>query len=420
MRMLKAIASFGAVIWTVPAVGQINLSLNVQNAATGSNSVTVLPGAQVNYQVIGTLTPDAGQLGLGLYGFDLEFEGGALPKANPFPDSPSPSGPPATTTCTNVMRNFQKDLGITNPEGIVGTQIAGKLVQVGGAQNTIKNTADNAEFPIGTTITGVARGLSANGAQQMCGPATLITGTLTAPQAPGMYKLKASQVFANVIDAGQNGTEEFWATKAAGVGSLTDLTVTVMSLPTITFVSALPAKTAATNTAGVFSRTTRNEVRMDFTGNLPALPAGGVRIREMQAGGGFGGDLSASFTGTITDTPGGGVDTARLILKDNGSTLVHRTWYQVDNAGTYPGVGNFCLQFVVQAGDCNGNNAVNAADLTCINAKVPTLPANAALDANFTSDINAATGISAADLSAANAQIPSAPVARPAGHVPCP
>lgn len=188
----------------------------------------------------------------------------------------------------------------------------------------------------------------------------------------------------------------------------------------VNLMASLPGKTAATNTAGVLSRTTRNEVRMDFSGNLPALPAGGVRVREMQVGGGFGGDLSASFTGTITDTPGGGVDTARLILKDNGTTLVHRRWYQVDVADTYPGVCNFCLQFVVQAGDCQLNNSVNAADLTCINGKVPTLPAAAATDANFTSDINAVTGISAADLSAANAQIPSAPVNRPAGHVPCP
>ncbi|GEM_PF-2832803 len=186
------------------------------------------------------------------------------------------------------------------------------------------------------------------------------------------------------------------------------------------FVTALPAPTATGATIRVMSRTTRNEARLDFNANLPAPVAGGVRIREMLAAGAFGGDIAANFTQTLGDAATPGVDTARLILKDNASNLVHRKWYQVESTGTWPTVGAFCLQFVVQAGDCDGSGAVAAADLTCINAKIPTNPANAALDANFTDDINGAGGIAAADLTAANAQIPSGPVAKPTGHTTCP
>lgn len=423
MRTMRSLAMLGAAVWAAPALAQINLNLNVQNAANGSNTVGPIPaGTIVNYQVVGTLTPDAGQLGLALFGFDLEFEGGPLAKANAFPDAPAPTGPPAVAACTNAVRNFQKTAGITNPEGIGGTVIAGKLVQIGGGQNTIKNTADNAEFPVGTTITGVARGATAGGTQQdpKCGPAILITGSLTAPacaqgQQQCSFKLKASQVFANVIDAGQNGTEEFWATKAAGVGTLTDLTVTVAGDVPVDnpFVSALPAATASSGTIRVLSRTTKNETRVNFQNPLTTdPPAGGIRIREMTAGG-FGADIpSTNFTFTR--------DGARLIIKDNASNLAHRKWYQVESTGTWTGVGAFCLQFVVQAGDCDGNNAVNAADLNCINAQIPKTPAQAAVDTLFFKDINGGTGIGAADLNAANAQIPSAPVAKPAGHTTCP
>ena len=187
------------------------------------------------------------------------------------------------------------------------------------------------------------------------------------------------------------------------------------------FVIALPAATASGGTIRVLSRTTKNEMRLGFSDNLPPVPGAGViRVRELLAGGAFGADLGANFIATITDTPGGAVDTARLILKDNASNLLHRHWYQIQYDGcTWPGVGPFCLQFVVQAGDCNGSNTVNAADLTCVNAKIPTLP-GAINDGNFRVDINGDSGINAADLSAANPQIPSLPVAKPTGHTMCP
>ena len=56
-----------------------NLNLSLQSG--GSNTVTVLPGANVNYAVVGELS-DAASDGLAAFSVDLSFTGGALPAAD--------------------------------------------------------------------------------------------------------------------------------------------------------------------------------------------------------------------------------------------------------------------------------------------------------------------------------------------------
>jgi hypothetical protein len=118
-------------------------------------------GAAVNYRVVGVLSDTLNE-GLALFGFDLVFDGGALAQAT------APAG----------MSSFVKTDGITNPAGFGGTTDVpghvGELVQVGGGQNTIKNTVDNAPFPIGSVVTLL-------GHVQVI----LAEGSLTAPTAPG-------------------------------------------------------------------------------------------------------------------------------------------------------------------------------------------------------------------------------------------
>jgi len=187
-----------------------NLGVSVESE--GSNSVIVAPGATVRYEVVGILSDDANE-GLALVGFDLDFDGRDLTQAD------SPTGMP-TGTCENPMINFTIPWGITNPAGYGGTVIGGDLIQVGGAQNTIKNTVDNAPFPIGEVLTGVAQ-------PGGCGPALLVTGRLTAPAVDGTYTLALENLFANVIREGETGAGPFWATEAAGVGTITNLTIKV-------------------------------------------------------------------------------------------------------------------------------------------------------------------------------------------------
>lgn len=185
--------------------------LNLTIESGGSNAITVLPGAEVCYEITGVLSDDANQ-GLALFALTLVFDGGDLPQAD------EPTGEP-TPGCDNPMINFARPWGITNPAGFGGTIIDGDLVQVGGGQNTINNTPDNAPFPIGPVLTGVAQ-------PGGCGPAVLVTGTLTAPETEDTYSVMAVDVGGNLITEDATGVP-FWTVTPFGVGTVTPLSITV-------------------------------------------------------------------------------------------------------------------------------------------------------------------------------------------------
>jgi hypothetical protein len=208
-------------------------NLNVSVKSGGLNAVTVLPNTVVNFQVEGILSDDLNE-GLALVGFDLHFTGGALA-------SDTIAVPVGAIACGNPMPAFVKPDGITNPDpaGYRGTLISGDLVQVGGGQNTIKNSVDNpacapncAPFPIGAVLTGVAQ-------PAVCGTAVIATGSLTAPAANGSYQLQVLNLFANVIKDGETGAT-FFATVAAGQGTNTPLTINVNVAPCGGFTSTPP------------------------------------------------------------------------------------------------------------------------------------------------------------------------------------
>ena len=189
--------------------------LHVSVESGGSNSITVARGAEVRYEVVGLLSDDANE-GLALVGFDLVFDGGDLIPAD------EPFGEP-TLGCESPMITFTKPWGITNPAGYGGTVIDGNLIQVGGGQNTINNTLEDFGFLMGPVLTGVAQ-------PSGCGPAVLVTGTVTAPLTDGTYNLAIMELFANIIVQGETG-EVFWASAAAGVGTLTNLRIKVSGGP---------------------------------------------------------------------------------------------------------------------------------------------------------------------------------------------
>lgn len=234
MKRILVIALVAALSATA-AKAQPWPALDIWVQAGGGSAVTVGPNCEVPYYVVGELT-DVPNMGLALVGFDLEFDGGDLSHANA----------PTSTTMGNfvIPDGITNPVGATNPVGYGGTLIGGKLVQVGGGQNTIMNgqvectaTIDCptgsecdvipappwfctpvATFPVGTVITGIAQ----NGY-----PEVLVSGALTAPAGEGPYTLAATNLFANVIKPGQDGNP-FWATAAADDGgTLTPLSITV-------------------------------------------------------------------------------------------------------------------------------------------------------------------------------------------------
>lgn len=206
---MRFLCALGSVAFAAAAVGSTATAsdLDVRVESGGSSSIVVRPGETISYDVIGELTDNLNQ-GLGLVLFDLSFDGGDLTQAS------SPGSAP--------MTGFDKPSGITNPAGFGGTVQSGDLIQVGGAQNTINNSF--APFPNGAVTTGVG----ANGI-----PETIVSGSLTAPTQFGTYTLSASNVVANVIRTGETGVP-FWRVDEAGAGTVTNLTIEVVSLSSAT------------------------------------------------------------------------------------------------------------------------------------------------------------------------------------------
>ncbi|MDP6763671.1 MAG: hypothetical protein QF903_00505 [Planctomycetota bacterium] len=181
----------------IPASGS-DLVLSVESG--GAHQVTVSPGETVDFTITGVLS-DTNNRGLAMFAFDLDFDGGALAQVtNP--------GTPETL-------NFASPLGINNPAGYGGTLIGGDLIQVGGAQNTIKQGF--APQPTGTVIVDVGHS-----------SLLLASGSLTAPASSGVYTLEVENIFANVIRGGTSAADPFWHVVPAG-GQASELEITVVA-----------------------------------------------------------------------------------------------------------------------------------------------------------------------------------------------
>ena len=353
-----------------------NVNLRVQGP-NGEPTVNVAPGGIVSYRVVAELSDNLNE-GLALVGFSLDYTGGAI-------------GQQGNTPNSAPMMNFVMDAGITNPAGFGGTMIGGELIQCGGAQNTIKNTVANAPFPIGTVITGIA---------SFGAPAVVLTGSFTKPAGPGDFQLVAFDVFANVITDGETG-EVFWATQAAGVGTITNLTITGGVDANL----VLPTNPAC----GVsWPRSANNFAFLEFDADLAAPLAGQVQIRELLAGGTFGADLSANFTFSIQNN--GAAFPRVLTIRETGTRLADRKWYAITNNG-WAGVAAFKVDIVHLIGDADGNGRTLGADASLINSQISPL-----LQPDKRTDIDGNGRVLGADFSLANSKISPLAVTKPTGH----
>ncbi len=173
--------------------------VHVTARSGGQSTVSVAPGANVPFEIAVEL---GGQPSQGLAGvtFDLRFDGGAL----------TPLGAPATA----VFNGFVSPSGLSNPAGFGGTAVAGELLQVGGAQNTIRNVF--APKPSGAVVDNIGN----------AGPVALVSGSVVAPNTPGTYFLRIREPAASVILLGETGSP-FWRAEAASPGVITHLRIDV-------------------------------------------------------------------------------------------------------------------------------------------------------------------------------------------------
>jgi len=224
MLMCGAVLAFAGTAW-----GQTALNLTVKSTDFDSSTITVGPGCQVNYEVVGELS-DAVNEGLALWGVDFELKTSGGANAGAVPQGDTPTEPP--------MDEFVVPKGVTNPDGYGGTIVGNVVKQAGGGQNTIRNVQDctidddcpgasntcdagvctaSAPYPLGAVITGIA---------QPGSPEVLLTGSFTAPAAAGDYVFEFRDLFFNYIRDNETGIP-FWHVDAGVPGTITSLSLTV-------------------------------------------------------------------------------------------------------------------------------------------------------------------------------------------------
>lgn len=328
--MFKAVTGYVAVL-ALGGSAALATDLNLTCTINGQSNPTLAPGAVVNYVITGVLSDSANE-GLALVGFDLEFDGGALSQA--------------AEPTTLPMTNFARPDGITNPAGFGGTVIGGKLIQVGGGQNTIKNTPANAPFPIGSVITDLA---------QPGSPLQIVSGSLTVPGSGGPYTLAVKNGFANVIKQGETGTV-FYATEAVGMVTAVDCVITVSSCAA-SIVDASPAN----NTIDARQPHAINAVNpgQSFSQILIDMPACAVASAapadfSVSESGGTGG-VPAVVSVTPLDA-----DTVTLTLSE---AVEAGAWTAITHvaSGSNTCVGNL-------PGDVNGDRTSNTSDMGALTA----------------------------------------------------
>ena len=176
----------------------------------------------------------------------------------------------------------------------------------------------------------------------------------------------------------------------------------------ISYVSSAPAGALPGEAlASTLPRLTDNIVKLTFSGNVPAVPAAGeIEINELLAAGGFGADLSASFSFAID-----GGDPTVLVIQDTSNTLQNETWYAIRNLGAWAGVSNFEVQYALVYGDSDDNARTDALDVNNIwlNRGDPAPP-------DSRQDVDANGRVDALDVNSAWLNRNSAAPAKPAGH----
>jgi len=167
-----------------PSLGGLELSFE-------TTSGNPLPGARVAFDLVAEIR-DVESAGLASFSFDLEADGAVLEPLEPaFPEAD----------------RFSLPLGFTNPGGLGGTELDGRRVQVGGAQNTVALAGTNSFA--GEVEPGVAAKA----------PVVLFRGALTLPEAAGSVRLAIRDARANHL-LPDSSPEPYWSVGALPATSL--------------------------------------------------------------------------------------------------------------------------------------------------------------------------------------------------------
>jgi len=119
-------------------------------------------------------------------------------------------------------------------------------------------------------------------------------------------------------------------------------------------------------------RSAHNVSEHTFSCTITAPQPEQLEIRELISSSTMGPDLWAQnpsrFSVTVVETVSGNGKFWRLKVWENDpASFVHRKWYTIRNVGAWETVQPFCVDYLVQKGDANGDKIVNSLDVSTIN-----------------------------------------------------
>lgn len=408
MKRLLALAVMFGLAVSVSQASNLNLTVRSGN----SSNIVVSLGAVVPFEIWGELGDDLNE-GLALWGADVTYTCGNLDQMN------TPTTPPMD----NFVSSPTNTKGINNPLGYGGTpRTIGEfqaLLQVGGGQNTIRNTAMNAPFPTGTPMIGVAWPGQ---------PVMLANGSVRAPDSERVCFVNLTSPFANVILDGEALENAFLKTQGAGIDPKQNITNLRITVGPTCLDSSVPVCNTGTTPNGSWWRSSNNFALLTFGADITVPGAGQVKVRELTADGMFGEDVTGQFTYAVENN---GVGQPRVLrVSQTGAVgpnntvdglLEHRKWYAIQNDGAWDDASEFKIDVLVQVGDANGDNRVNSQDVSLINNDIIPIPCNNTLTcAGRRTDTNGDNRVNSQDVSTVNGRAIPTPIPltppKPSGH----
>ncbi len=198
------------------------LHLRVVETSSGDSCVTASVAeddAVIDYKIVAELCDPDDELddGLALWGADLEMVVPAEADAIELDAVTLPCDGSMDSFSTVDHESNTTNDGLNNPAGYGGTPFEGRLLQIGGAQNTIRN--DTNDPPNGDVVENVGHS-----------EIVLAEGSVTIPREAdtGVYVLTLSNVFASVIVEGQIDLDgEFFRTERMDIGTVQHLHIRV-------------------------------------------------------------------------------------------------------------------------------------------------------------------------------------------------
>lgn len=186
--MKKSLIAFAVATYATAALADAAFEVRVHRVGCESSATVIV------WEITGKNTGT----GAGLAGFSLDLT--ATLDGNPYSLSSATVSAPADGS----LASFSRPAGFTHDGGYDGSTVGGKIIQIGGAQNTIGNAGSGGPFPVGTVKLGLCQGVEQ----------VLARVQINNPP-PGSLSLAVTNVNANIINPGQPSNASVYFVSAA-------------------------------------------------------------------------------------------------------------------------------------------------------------------------------------------------------------